>query len=104
MDGHVYSIRVEDWEIPPQGCKMVNYISLRKGDIGRFYAKEEEIDFLFEVVKKEKDEIIVKIIKDTSSDGYDWTGIETRLYLSAYENIKYIKKIKKEDIPLELLK
>ena len=87
----------------PALSRYVAYQSFNKNDVYKYCDKKGLINFLFVVEKIDKKFIRVRVIKDMSKDGSDWTGMETQFVRRDKSDERYIRKIRKEDIPLELL-
>jgi len=88
----------------PKTFQCVQYVNFIVGSIYKYYSERGRINFLFVVDRIEGDTAYVTVIKDFSKDDLDWTGQKTEFLISDGWEAKYIKKVKKEDLPLELLK
>lgn len=89
----------------PKMFRYVQYKNLVVGGIYKYYTERGLINFLFVVEKVDGNTIHVRVIKDLSKDDLDWTGMETQFVMSDEDSEEiYITKVKKEDLPLELLK
>jgi len=85
--------------------RYVQYKNLVVGGIYKYYTERGLINFLFVVEEIDGNTIYVRVIKDLSKDNLDWTGMMTQFVMSDEDSEEiYITKVKKEDLPLELLK
>ena len=89
----------------PQMFRYVQYKNLVVGGVYKYHTERGLINFLFIVEEIDGNIIHVRVIKDLSKDDLDWTGMQTQFVMSdEYSEEIFITKVKKEDLPLELLK